>query len=160
MIKPLEPADQEAVRALVSAAFGRPDEAELVRRLRADGDAILELAAVEGRVVGHILFSRLAVEPATIRLAALAPVSVLPERRKAGIGSALIRDGLARCKALGFDAVAVLGDPAYYRRFGFTRRAARGLSCSYSGLAYQALELRDGALDGGPWSVLYPRAFD
>jgi len=160
MIEPVGPADHEAVRALVTAAFGRPDEAELVRRLRDEGDAILELAAVESHVVGHILFSRLVVEPATIRIAALAPVSVLPERQKAGIGNALIREGLVRCKALGFDAVAVLGDPAYYRRFGFTRRAARALDCVYAGLAYQALELRDGALEGGAWSVVYPRAFD
>ena len=159
-IRPIGPADHEAVAALVAAAFGRPDEAELVRCLRADGDAILELGAIAGALAGHILFSVLAVEPATIRIAALAPVSVLPDRQNAGLGSMLIRDGLERCKALGFDVVAVLGDPAYYRRFGFTRRAARALRSIYSGLAYQALELRDTALQDGPWSVGYPRAFD
>jgi putative acetyltransferase len=159
-IRPIGPADHEAVAALVAAAFGRLDEAELVRRLRADGDAILELVALEDRVIGHVLFSTLAVEPPTIRIAALAPISVLPDHQKAGFGSALVREGLARCKALGFDAVAVLGDPTYYRRFGFTRRAARALNCAYSGRAYQALELRDGALAGGPWSVGYPRPFD
>jgi putative acetyltransferase len=156
------PADHDAIATLVAAAFGRQDEAELVRRLRADGDAIAEFVAVENadKIAGHILFSSLKVEPATIRIAALAPVSVLPERQKAGFGSALIREGIMRCKALGFDAVAVLGDPAYYSRFGFTGGAAQVLNSVYSGRAYQALELRTGALAGGLWSVSYPRAFD
>lgn len=152
--------DHDAIATLVAAAFGRSDEAELVRRLRADGDAILELVAISDGLTGHALFSVLAVKPATVRIAALAPVSVLPDRQNAGLGSMLIREGLERCKALGFDAAAVLGDPGYYRRFGFTRRAARSLHSIYSGPAYQALELRDGALTGGPWTVRYPRAFD
>jgi len=159
-IRPVGPSDHDAIATLVAAAFGRSDEAELVRRLRADGDASEELVAVENEIVGHVFFSVLTVEPATVRIAALAPVSVLPVRQNAGLGSMLIREGLGRCKALGFDAIAVLGDPGYYGRFGFTRRAARTLRSIYAGPAYQALELRDGALVGGPWSVGYPRAFD
>jgi putative acetyltransferase len=151
--------DGDAIYALTAAAFGRSDEAELVNRLRADGDSVLELVAVGEALDGHILFSRLHVDPATIRLTGLAPVSVTPERQGEGIGGALVREGLARCKAMGFDAVAVLGDPAYYKRFGFTRRAAKGLTCVYSGPAYQAVELRDGAL-AGEWHVRYARAFD
>ncbi len=154
------PDDRDAIYRLVASAFGRSDEAELVARLRADNDMVLELVSVVGAVNGNIVFSRLGVEPVTIRIAALAPVSVLPDCQNAGIGGALIREGLARCRAMGFDAVAVLGDPAYYRRFGFTRRAARSLTCVYSGDAYQALALRDGALSGGAWRVTYPRAFD
>lgn len=152
--------DHDAVYALTAAAFGRSDEAELVNRLRADGDAVLELVSVGDAVCGHILFSALSVESATIRLVGLAPVSVSPDIQNVGIGSALIREGLVRCKAMGFDAVAVLGDPPYYRRFGFRRTTARVLDCAYSGPAYQALELRDGALIGGPWRVRYGRAFD
>jgi putative acetyltransferase len=117
---------ENAIHGVVSAAFGRPDEAELVRRLRDDGDAVLELAAFEnGEVLGHILFSALMVDPATIRIAALAPVSVLPARQNQGIGSALIREGLARCA--GFDACAVLGEPEYYSHFGFRLDTARTL---------------------------------
>jgi putative acetyltransferase len=151
--------DHDAIYAVTAAAFGRSDEAELVNRLRADGDAVLELVSVGDAVCGHILFSVLSVEPATIRLVGLAPVSVSPDTQGSGIGSALIREGLVRCKAMGFDAVAVLGEPAYYRRFGFRRSIARVLDCAYSGPAYQALELRDSALTGGPWRVRYASAF-
>jgi putative acetyltransferase len=152
--------DRAAIHGVVSAAFGRPDEAELVRRLRDDGDAVLELAAFEGNtVLGHLLFSALTVDPATIRVAALAPVSVAPTHQNQGVGSALIREGLARCGGLGFHACAVLGDPDYYKRFGFSLGAASVLSSVYSGPAYQALEFRSGALAGGIWRVTYPKAF-
>ncbi len=147
-----------AIHGVVSAAFGRPDEAELVGQLRGDGDVVLELAAFEGEaILGHILFSALAVEPATLRIAALAPVSVLPERQNQGIGSALIREGLTRCA--GFDACAVLGEPEYYSRFGFGLDTARTIQSVYSGHAYQALEFKPDALAGGTWRVTYPRAF-
>jgi len=150
----------DAVDGIVVAAFGMPGEARLVRDLRCDGAVAVERVAMEAdEMVGHVLFSRCTVEPATIRVAALAPVAVAPARQRAGIGSTLIRDGLAQCAAQGFDAVVLLGDPAYYRRFGFTRRAARALDCVYSGPAFQALELRAGALADGPWRLAYPKAF-
>jgi putative acetyltransferase len=148
------------IHSVVSAAFGRPDEADLVRQLRDDGDVVLELAAFEdGTILGHILFSALAVAPATIRIASLAPVSVLPARQNQGIGSALIREGLARCGRLGFDACAVLGEPDYYKRFGFGLDTARALQSVYSGHAYQAMEFKPGALAGGDWRITYPKAF-
>lgn len=150
----------QAVDVIVSRAFGGADEVTLVHGLRAAGDVAVELVALEdGTPVGHVLFSRLAIEPDTIRVAALAPVAVAPSRQQAGIGGALIRDGLAHCAAAGFDAVAVLGDPAYYRRFGFTRRTAFVLESAYSGPAFQALELRGRVLTGGRWRLTYPRAF-
>lgn len=159
-IRVADATDRDAIYALVAAAFGRSDEAELVNRLRADNDSVLELVLESPRSLnGHILFSRLHVEPATIRLTALAPISVMPDRQGEGVGGALIREGLARCKAMGFDAVAVLGDPDYYRRFGFRRATARCLQSVYSGPAYQAIVLRDGALTGGTWRVKYARAF-
>ena len=89
-IRPAEPEDQAAIHAVVAAAFRQPDEADLVDALRADGDALLELVAVEdGAVVGHILFSPLATDNGR-RLAALAPLSVQPGRQKDGLGTALI----------------------------------------------------------------------
>jgi len=151
---------RQAVREVISGAFRRDDEADLVEKLRGDGDVALELAACEnGKVVGHILFSELIVEPATVRIAALAPLSVSPSRQKTGIGSALVRDALVRGEALGFDAVAVLGDNTYYGRFGFLAETARPLRSVFSSPHYQALELKLGALSGGPWKVTYPRAF-
>ena len=158
-------AHADGIAAVTRAAFekeyGSGDgEVALIAQLRADGDVAVELAALEGStVVGHTLFSRLVATPATIRVAALAPVSVRVDRQKSGVGSALIRDGLAHCKALGFDAAAVLGDPDYYKRFGFTPEAARKFESEYSGDHFQALELREGVLRAGRWKLAYPKAF-
>ena len=75
--------------------------------------------------VGHILFSRVTIANASAAFngVGLAPVAVLPKFQRQGIGSKLIRDGLERCRQAGYDAVVVLGDPAYYSRFGFVRAA-------------------------------------
>lgn len=158
-------AHADEIAAITRAAFekeyGSGDgEVTLIADLRADGDVAVELAALEGGVVvGHVMFSRLIVAPANLRVAALAPVSAALGRQRSGIGSALIREGLVRCAAQGFDAVTVLGDPEYYKRFGFTPQAARCFECAYSGPAFQALALRDGALQSGAWKLIYPRAF-
>ena len=91
MIRTIEDGDFVAVRTVVTAAFGQAEEAELVERLRADGDALVELVAErEGEVVGHILFSRLGLvgQSDELAAAALAPVSVAPAMQSAGIGGA------------------------------------------------------------------------
>jgi putative acetyltransferase len=151
----------DVTRAAFEAKYGSGEgEMRLIARLRADGDVVVELAAIEwGAVIGHAMFSRLTVDPPDRKIAALAPVSARIDRQRSGVGSALIREGLTRCAAQGYDVVAVLGDPDYYRRFGFTRDAAASLRSDYSGGHYQALELRPGVLAGGPWCVAYPRAF-
>ena len=158
-------AHADGIAAVTRAAFekeyGSGDgEVAVIAGLRSDGDVIVELAALEGgAVVGHAMFSRATAVPATLRVAAIGPVCARIDRQKSGIGSALIRDGLARCKALGFDAAVLLGDPDYYKKFGFTREAARGLECEYSGEHFQALELTGGALAGGRWKLTYPAVF-
>ena len=148
-------------RAAFAKEYGSGDgEVALIAALRADGDVAVELTALEaGEVVGHILFSKLTVTPEGLRMASLAPVCARVDRQRAGIGSALIREGLARCKALDFDAVLVLGDPDYYGRFGFSLDAAKGVQSEFSGDHFQALALKDGALASGTWQVTYPRAF-
>lgn len=142
-------------------AFGGDAEARLVAALRADGAVICEFVAADAdAIVGHVLFSRLTLSPADRRVAALAPASVSPPLQRCGIGSALVRAGLEFLRRAEWDAVAVLGDPTYYGRFGFGRDTARVLESAYTGLrAYQALELRSRALAAGPWRVTYPRAF-
>jgi putative acetyltransferase len=146
-------------RAAFAQEYGSGDgEAALIAALRADGDVAVELTALEaGEVVGHVLFSRLTVVPDTLRIASLAPVCARIGRQRSGIGSALIREGLVRCKAAGFDAVAVLGDPVYYSRFGFL--VAHAIQSEFSGPHFQEMALRDGALANGSWRVTYPRAF-
>jgi putative acetyltransferase len=159
MIRYATPSDHPAVAAVVSAAFERADEARLVERLRADGDAMFELVAEEaGEVVGHVLFSRLWADRDDL-YAALAPLAVRPDRQRAGHGANLVRAGLEAAPQFGAVGVLVLGDPAYYGRFGFSHDAAARVSCPYSGLAaLQALALHPGTFDAG-LTVAYPSAF-
>lgn len=134
-------ADREVIDRVVARAFGREDEARLVDRLRADGDVMLSLVAEDdhGGVVGHVLLSRLS---APFRALALAPVSVSPERQNAGVGSALVRQALAEAAAAGWEAVFVLGEPAYYGRFGFTALLAAGFESPFAGEHFMAIALR------------------
>jgi putative acetyltransferase len=158
-------ADRTAVETVVAAAFGRPDEAHLVARLRDDGHAVLSLVAEDALagVLGHVLFTRLVIEtargPAPLGATALAPVSVMPDRQRHGIGSALIRDGLARLRAAGEDICFVVGEPDYYARFGFDGVLAARFECVYAGPFFMALALRplDATRLGG--TLTYPAPF-
>ena len=117
-------ADAAAVRALHCAAFAGSAEADLGAALTASRFNEISLVAIEeGAVVGHILFSRL---EAPMPALALAPLAVDRELRRRGIGTVLVREGLARATEEGWGAVFVLGDPAYYARFGFNLADARG----------------------------------
>jgi putative acetyltransferase len=138
----------DVVRAAFARQYGSGDgEVALIAALRADGDAVVELVALEeGEIIGHILFSRMMAEPPACRIAALAPVAVRTDRQSQGIGDALIRAGLAVCREYGIDAVIVLGDPPYYRRFGFDTALAAHLASPFAGPHLQALEFRTGAL--------------
>ncbi|MDX1480526.1 MAG: N-acetyltransferase [Woeseiaceae bacterium] len=136
-VRSFEPDDSEAVHDLLAAAFSGDTEARLVERLRADGDVLLELVAVEvGDAVGHVCFSKL-VSPAGY--VALAPVAVRPDAQRRGIGSALIHRGIETIEERGFDGIVLLGDPAYYRRFGFRVDAAEPLESEYPKAYLQAL---------------------
>ena len=162
-VRPEHPDDAPAVRGLLEAAFGRPDEADLVDALRREAGFIGLVAERDGAVVGHIAFSPMTLDARPgLRGLGLAPMAVLPEHQRAGVGSALVRGGLARCRRAGADAVFVLGHPAYYPRFGFTPAADRGLASVYDAPreAFRVLELRAGALDGATGLVRYHAAFD
>jgi putative acetyltransferase len=138
----------DVVRAAFAQRYGSGDgEVALIAALRADGDVVVEMVALEeGEIVGHVLFSRMMADPAACRIAALAPVAVRTDRQGQGIGDALIRAGLAACREKGIGAVIVLGDPPYYRRFGFDPALAAHLASPYAGPHLQALEFPAGAL--------------
>jgi putative acetyltransferase len=158
MIRYARTSDHPAIAEVVEAAFGQADEARLVAALRG-GDSLFELVAVEdGEVVGHVMFSRLYADRPEL-IAALAPVAVRPDRQSGGLGSALIRAGLESAREFGAHGVLVLGDPAYYGRFGFSAAAAERVASAYAGLAaFQALALEDGTFDA-PMTGAYPDAF-
>jgi putative acetyltransferase len=118
MIREESPADEAAVRAVHRAAFPSDTEARLVDAIRANGNAtISRVAVVNGKVVGHILFSPVEVEGA--RGLGLAPLAVMPEFQNQGVGGGLIRVGIWACREIGTKFIVVLGAPGYYRRFGF-----------------------------------------
>ena len=88
----------------------------------------------------------------------LAPVAVLPQAQGRGIGAALIRGGLARAGRAGWHAVFVLGDPAYYARFGFSVEAASGYDCAYAGAHFMVLRLADAPIPA-TGRIAYPAPF-
>jgi putative acetyltransferase len=159
MIRYARPSDHAAIAEVNAIAFGRPDEARLVERLRAEEDVLFELVAVEGEdVVGHILFSRLFADRAEL-FVALAPMAVRPGQQRAGLGSALVRAALDSAKEFGAHGVLVLGHADYYPRFGFSAEAAAQVASAYAGSpAFMALALEKGAFDA-PLTVAYPDAF-
>lgn len=164
MIGPARDDEMDAICAVVEAAFGRRDEALLVRALIADGAAAVSLVARDaaGRIEGHVLYSHLLAtseEGERVAVVALAPVSVLPARQGTGVGAALIAEGDAACAALGATLAVVLGDPAYYTRFGYEVEAARDLVCPYTGLHLMAKALGDATLPEGRVTLAYPAAF-
>jgi putative acetyltransferase len=123
------PADYDAVAAVHDAAFGGPSHPALTEALRAGGyvDPALSLVAVdaEDHLVGHVVCSRgdLDGRPAQ----GLGPIGVLPDRQGDGVGSALMHAVLGAADALGEPFVVLLGDPAYYRRFGFVAAREHGI---------------------------------
>lgn len=155
-------ADRNAIWQVNLLAFGTEAESRLVDALRADGCVRLSLVAeFGGQVVGHILFSDLKIisDDATVPALALAPMAVIPEYQRQGIGSALVRRGREMCQAQGHRIVIVLGHPDYYPRFGFSPELAAKLQSPYAGPAFMALELVPGALEGVTGMVEYPPPF-
>lgn len=137
----------------------------MVCRLREGGKVTLSLVAVEDdRVVGHILFSPVTIESeAEVRAAAgLAPLAVLPELQRSGIGSRLVRAGLEECRNAGHECVVVLGHPDYYPRFGFVPAICYGVRCEFDvpDEAFMVIELREGALRGRAGTARYQPEFD
>lgn len=156
IVRDEQPADPAAIHEVVRTAFGQAAEADLVDQLRRDGDAVVSLVAVEdAAVVGHVLLSRM---QAPFRALGLAPVSVRPDRQRAGVGSALVREALARARRDGWEAVFVLGDPAFYERFGFDPETARGFASPYAGPHLMAIPLK-GRLPVQAGRVDYAPAF-
>ena len=159
-IRPATPRDRDAIRRVEENAFGQRVEAGLVDALVADGDAIVELVAEEeGQVVGHVLFSRLYVRAGGKDFAAvaLAPLAVDPSFHGTGIGGALVREAHVRLKAAGEQLSIVLGDPAYYGRFGYSHARAAGFESVWQDEALLALAWGEAPQEG---QLVYASAFE
>jgi putative acetyltransferase len=160
VVRPVTPKDFAAIHAVEAAAFRQEHEALIVEAVRTQGAALVELVAEEeGEIVGHVLFSRMTTEPLT-RVAGLGPVAVDPKAQGRGVGAALCRAGIETLRAMGADAVVVLGHPTYYPRFGFSAEAAQLIASPYAGRpSFMALQLTPGGL-AAAIKVDYPAAFD
>ena len=163
-IRSLGVTDTDRVHELLTEAFGRSDEARLLHRLRSSGGGGLSLLAeVEGQVAGLIHFSAITLPGCDpLSLLALAPLAVDSRWRRRGLGGRLVEEGLVACRTAGFGAVFVLGDPAYYGRFGFLPTREFGIDSPFDAPAefYRVLELVPGHLGGASGTVVYPAAFD
>jgi len=124
-IRPERPDDAAAIRAVTDAAFeGAPHssgiEAAIVDALRAAGALTVSLVAVgDGDLLGHVAVSPVMIDGRSRGWFGLGPISVRPDRQRRGIGRALVWESLDRLRRKGADGCVVLGDPAYYSRFGF-----------------------------------------
>ncbi|MEG4205101.1 N-acetyltransferase [Microcoleus sp. Pol7_A1] len=156
--------DLEAVRQVNIAAFERENEANLVDRLRGMESTFSFVAVQSDRIVGHLFFSPVVVEgkcSSNLSILGLAPVAVLPEYQRQGIGTLLIQQGLEEGRRSGFQAVVVLGDPDFYSRFGFVAASSKSLKCEYDvpDEAFMVLELESGALQDCSGTVKYRSEF-
>lgn len=152
-----QPVHRTGIRSLVLSAFPTAAEADLVDRLREDGDVAISLVATDGgEVVGHVLFSTMT---APMKALGLGPVAIDARRRAEGIASELIREGLARARREGWQAVFVVGDPAFYARFGFSVERAAGFETPYAGPYFMVLALDASGFRQANDPVAYAPAF-
>ena len=157
IIRAESPDDYTEIRKLHLTAFPGPGEANLVDRLRADGDAIISLVATKNdALVGHVMFSRMS---APFKALGLAPVAVLPDWRRKGIAARLIEDGIKWARKDDWAAIFVLGKPGYYQRFGFSVAKAENFESPYAGPYLMALALQDNNLPAHSGRIDYAPAF-
>ena len=165
-IRPEQPDDITAVHLINEKAFGQPAEANLVDRLRAACPNVLSLVALSGdHVVGHILFTPVTIQSARGELQGmgLAPMAVVSERQRQGIGSQLVEAGLKVLRQRVCPFVIVLGHPEYYPRFGFVPVSQRGLACQWEGVpddAFMVLILDEASMVGVSGVARYRDEFD
>jgi putative acetyltransferase len=147
------PEDAKVIRMVNEIAFGRKQEAELVDALRDAGECVLSLVAdLGGLIVGHVLFTHVAIESSgdCRKAIGLGPIAVLPEHRNQGIGSALVSYGLRVLDDEGYELVVVLGNPKFFGKFKFVEAETLGVKCEFDAPseAWMIHPLRPGALEG------------
>jgi len=156
-IRPATDDDADTITELTDAAFGTPEEAQIIKQLAKDGDGLASLVAHNDReILGHIQFFKVWIDGADIACG-LGPVSARPDVQKRGIGAGLIKLGLALMEGAGRSHCFLLGHKEYYPRFGFSSDLAAQFSGPWSGPNFMALELNATAPKSG--ALTYPAAF-
>ncbi len=145
-------------------AFGAESEADLVNALRKSGIPLISLVAEEDKtVIGHIMFSPVTIDNSCpdISVSGLAPMAVLPDFQRKGIGSLLVKEGLKQCEQAGYSAVVVLGHPEYYPRFGFVPSVTYNIKSEYDVPedVFMIMELTAGSLTDCHGTVKYHKCF-
>ena len=162
-IRPERAGDIDAIREINDRAFEGRLEGRIVDALRPAGELISLVATAADRVVGHIAFTPVAVEPPIpgVRVAGLAPMAVLPELQRRGIGGQLVHAGLEACRRSGYGAIVVVGHADYYPRFGFVPAHTRGLKyeAPVPDDVFMVLELEPGAIAGASGVVRFRPEF-
>ncbi len=167
VIRPETSGDIPQIREILKSAFGQDAESRLVDLLRQSPHFIPELSLVaeaDGRVIGHILFSRIKIVDDNWHPSdslALAPMAVEPGFQRQGVGGLLIRAGLEKARQLGYRSVVVLGHSEYYPRFGFSRADRWGIKTAFPVPPenLMAIELVENGLEGVSGMVNYPEEF-
>jgi putative acetyltransferase len=153
--------DIPGIRNVNDRAFARREEGDIVDRLRESDSEFISLVAEEqGVILGAILLTPAVIESQVGRVVGmgLAPLAVLPERQRQGVGSALVRRGLEILREHGCPFVVLVGHPEYYPRFGFERASAHGLRCQWDGVpdeAWMVLILDADAIEGVSGAVRF-----
>ncbi|AOF17013.1 GNAT family N-acetyltransferase [Yersinia enterocolitica] len=164
MIRVEIPVDAPGIDALLRKAFKGDDEAELVQQLREDGLLTLGIVATddEGGVVGYAAFSPVDVGGEDRQWVALAPLAVEEGLRRQRLAEKLVYEGLDSLNEFGYAAVVVLGDPAYYQRFGFVPAARHQLTCRWPDTeeAFQVYALAEDALTDADGEVVFSVPFN
>ena len=158
------PVDAPGIDALLRQAFKGDNEAELVQQLREDGLLTLGIVATddEGGVVGYAAFSPVDVGGEDLQLVVLAFLVVEEGLRRQGLAEKLVYEGLDSLNEFGYAAVVVLGDPAYYQRFGFVPAARHQLTCRWPDTeeAFQVYALAEDALTDADGEVVFSAPFN
>ncbi|MFN8417486.1 MAG: N-acetyltransferase [Cytophagaceae bacterium] len=161
--------DYAEVYELNRLAFEQDGEAKLVDALRKNSDVFIPelsiVAVMNNAIVGHILFTKIKIQEeqgATYESLALAPMAVLPEFQKQGIGTQLVQNGLNMAKQLNYPSVIVLGHNHYYPKFGFEPAAKWNIKAPFNVPShfFMALELKLDSLKNISGTVIYPKEFE
>ncbi len=163
LIRTEAPADILLIDKLLRSAFETEAEADLVMSLRENGHLTLSLVAStdEGEIVGHVLFSPVTLNGEQLGWQGMAPVAVKSAFRKQGIAGKMITEGLSTLYELGYPACVVLGEPAFYTRFGFVDAAELNMRCSWDVPqgAFRAIALAEDEFSGKSGLVEYSPEF-